>query len=306
MPSEDSQHFGFISRSGYPCAVTYHGILFCSVTTNIPFPTICLIGPGLIGGSLALAIAERSAFERLVIWDQDESSFSKIRTQIAALSPDCLHSLELTTDLARAVSRADAVFLCTPTASMAPLAKQFVNHLASNRVLVTDVGSVKGSVLADLSAIFLPDNAPPRAVLIGGHPMAGSERSGFAASRSNLFQGARVVLVRVDKNDNSVAAKALDQLSVFWQLLGSEVLYLTAAQHDHLVAAISHTPHLLSAVISNSIAGPDRALLQALAAGGFRDMTRISQGSPHFVDGHPVCQSRCGFKIVVGSSSLAG
>jgi prephenate dehydrogenase len=216
-----------------------------------------------------------------VIWDQDDSSFEKIRAQVAALSPDCRQALELTTDLSRAVSKADAVFLCTPTASMAGLARQFVDHLASARVLVTDVGSVKGSVLSELSAIFLPDNAPPRAILIGGHPMAGSERSGFVASRSNLFQGARVVLVRVDKLQNPLATEAMERLTVFWKILGSEVIYLTAAQHDHLVATISHTPHLLSAVITNSIVGPDRALLQTLAAGGFRDMTRISQGNPN-------------------------
>jgi prephenate dehydrogenase len=251
------------------------------VTTNIPFSTICLIGPGLIGGSLALAITERFLAEKLVIWDQDQTSFPSIKTQIEALSPDGVQSLELTTDLGKAVSKADLVILCTPIASMAVLAKSFVDHLASPNVVVTDVGSAKGTVLTDLSAIFMPEGSPSRAILIGGHPMAGSERSGFAASRSNLFNGAKVVLVKPNRCDHPLAGQAMERLTIFWQILGSEVLYLSAQQHDQLVATISHVPHLLSYILTNSVAGPDRNLYHSLAAGGFRDMTRIAQSNPN-------------------------
>jgi prephenate dehydrogenase len=222
------------------------------------FGTVAILGPGLIGGSLALALAERKLADRLIVYGRSNSSFPAIRQ-------DCPMA-EVTTDVKLAIEDADIVILCMPIESMftfvAPIA-----HLFKSSALVTDVGSVKGRVERDLAPLFANN-----AHWIGSHPMAGSEKSGFGAARSNLFDGATVVITPTPKT-SLLADKRAEE---FWKSVGGHVVRLDPEAHDNSVAQISHLPHVLAAVLVNYSSAEAREL----AGGGFRDTTRIASGSP--------------------------
>ena len=222
------------------------------------FGTVAILGPGLIGGSLALALAERSLADRLMIYARSPRALDEIR----AAGVDA----ELTGNPGEAVAEADVVILCVPIEAMAPLVQQVREDFKPD-ALVTDVGSVKGSVVRDIEPLL-----DDRALWIGSHPMAGSEQTGFSAARSDLFEGAAVVLTPTPQTRNGAERRA----EQFWQALGGRVIRLSPDVHDDYVAQISHLPHLIAAALAARIAG--EAI--PLAGGGFRDTTRVASGSP--------------------------
>jgi cyclohexadieny/prephenate dehydrogenase len=225
------------------------------------FGTVAILGPGLIGGSLALALAERGVAERLVIYARNETSFPAIKAK--------LPQAHLTTDVAEAVSGADVVVLCVPIETMAALVKQFVGSLKPT-ALVTDVGSVKGSVDHCLAPLL-----NGRALWIGSHPMAGGEQTGFSAASADLFEGAAAIITPNSKTEQAAQQRAEE----FWTALGARVRVMPPQTHDRIVAEISHLPHLLAAALINHLPkGPDAML--DLAGGGLRDTTRVASGSP--------------------------
>jgi prephenate dehydrogenase len=225
------------------------------------FGTVAILGPGLIGGSLALALAEMKLANRLVIYGRSKSALEEVRASVPMA--------ELTTDPGEAVKDADVVVLCLPIETMfkfiCPIA-----HLFKPSALVTDVGSVKGVVDRDLAPLFAPN-----AHWIGSHPMAGSEKSGFAAARADLFKGATVVITPTAKT--SLVAK--NRAREFWETLGARVVSQTPNGHDIRVAQVSHLPHLLAAALVNHVQHAEPEALE-LVGGGFRDTTRIASGSP--------------------------
>jgi prephenate dehydrogenase len=227
------------------------------------FGTVAILGPGLIGGSLALALAERNLVTRLIVCGRSNSSFPAIQ--------EACPTAEVTTDAKIAIEDADVVIICMPIESMftfvAPIA-----HLFKPSALVTDVGSVKGIVERDLAPLFVNN-----AHWIGSHPMAGSEKSGFSAARSNLFEGAPVVITPTAKT-SLIADKRAEE---FWSALGGRVTRLDPETHDDYVAQISHLPHLIAAALA------DHSSAEAikLAGGGFRDTTRVASGSPELWTG---------------------
>jgi prephenate dehydrogenase len=174
---------------------------------------------------------------------------------------------ELTGNPSEAVSEADVVILCVPIEAMAGLVHEFRDALKPN-ALVTDVGSVKGSVDREIAPLL-----EDRALWIGSHPMAGSELGGFAAARADLFQDAAVILTPTKQTSREAKHRA----EKFWTALGSNLAILSPEKHDQIVAAISHIPHLIAAALVNhAVAHGDLDL----AAGGFRDTTRVASGSP--------------------------
>lgn len=223
------------------------------------FGTVAILGPGLIGGSLALALAERGLTKRLMIYARSPHALDEIRlAQVDA---------ELNGNPSEAVAEADVVILCVPIEAMAGLVHEFRDALKPG-ALVTDVGSVKGSVDRDLAPLL-----EDRALWIGSHPMAGSEQGGFAAARADLFDGATVILTPT-KQTSRVAERLATK---FWTALGANLVPLSPEKHDQMVAAVSHIPHLLAAALVNhAVSFGDLAL----AAGGFRDTTRVASGSP--------------------------
>ena len=221
------------------------------------FGTVAILGPGLIGGSVALALAERGLTRRLMIYARSPRALDEIR--LAGVDA------ELTQNPSEAVSEADVVILCVPIEAMAGLVKECRDALKPT-ALVTDVGSVKGSVDRDLAPLL-----EDRALWVGSHPMAGSEQAGFSAARADLFEGAAVVVTPTRHTVQAAEQRAEE----FWKALGARVFTLSPIFHDQCVAQISHLPHLLAAVLVCEAKEEARDL----AAGGFRDTTRVAAAS---------------------------
>jgi prephenate dehydrogenase len=222
------------------------------------FGTVAILGPGLIGGSLALALAERGLAKRLMIYARSPRALDEIR--LAGIDA------ELLTNPSEAVAEADVVILCVPIEAMAGLVHEFRDALKPT-ALVTDVGSVKGSVERDLAPLL-----EDRALWIGSHPMAGSEQAGFAAARADLFEGAAVIITPT-KQTKSEAQHPAEK---FWKSLGARVLKQDPGWHDITVAKVSHIPHLVAAELINNISEQS----MDAAGPGLRDTTRVASGSP--------------------------
>jgi prephenate dehydrogenase len=230
----------------------------------VQFQKITIIGVGLLGGSIGLAARKFRVAKEIAGFVRSKKSIT-----------DCEKSGATdfaTTDLLAAVSNSDLVILCTPLAQMPAITKQFLPALKRGAI-VTDVGSVKAGVVCELESLVKKSGAH----FVGGHPMAGAEKTGVAAARENLFDNAVCVLTPTKKS--SVAA--VRKLEQFWELLGARVLKLDAAQHDLLVSRSSHLPHIVAATLANLVLNPASPKQQAaLCANGFRDTTRIASGSP--------------------------
>lgn len=228
------------------------------------FQKISIIGVGLLGGSIGLAVRQR----RLA---REVAGF----VRRAASVKDCerVGAVDFaTTDLLRSVSGADLVILCTPLAQMRSLTEQFLPALKRGAI-VTDVGSVKAEVVRDLSPLI----AKKGGQFVGSHPMAGAEKTGVLAARKNLFENAVCVLTPTKKSRPAAVRK----LGQFWQSLGARVMKLDAAQHDLFVSRSSHLPHVAAAALAGMVLSPGQPAAQAaLCATGFRDTTRIASGSP--------------------------
>jgi len=225
---------------------------------------ITIVGVGLLGGSLGLAIKRRRLASEVAGYVRRASSVRECE-RVGALD-------YATTDLLAAVSGADLVILCTPLAQMRPLVKQMLPALKRG-AFVTDVGSVKGSVVKELESLI----AKAGAHFVGSHPMAGSEKTGVSAARADLFECAACVITPT-KRTNAAALRRLEQ---FWKAIGCRLLRLAPDVHDALVARSSHLPQLIAALLAHEVLNPRSPREQAmLCAGGFRDTTRIASGSP--------------------------
>ncbi len=233
-------------------------------THRVRWKKITLVGVGLLGGSLGLALRKH----RLA-----KSVTGFVRR--AASVPECegLGAVNLATqNLLHAVAGADLIVVCTPIAQMRELVEQMLPALKRGAI-VTDVGSVKGSVVQALERLVAKSGAH----FVGSHPMAGAEKMGVAAARADLFVGA-VCVVTPTRKSNPAAVRAVEQL---WKSVGARLLTLTPKEHDELVSRSSHLPHVVAAQLANLILSPEHPKEQGmLCANGFRDTTRIASGSP--------------------------
>ena len=225
---------------------------------------IALIGVGLLGGSLGLAVRQRRLAGRVEGYVRRAASVAECE-KLGVVT-------RATTDLAQAVDAADLVILCTPLAQMRELAERMIGSLKRG-ALVTDVGSVKGPVVHELEPIF----AAAGCDFVGSHPMAGAEKTGAAAAREDLFAKA-VCAITPTPTSNPEAVRKLEE---FWSAVGAMPLRISADLHDNLVSRSSHLPHVVAAELSNYVLSPVHPKEQAmLCATGFRDTTRIASGSP--------------------------
>ena len=228
---------------------------------------VVILGLGLIGGSLARALRSSGFSQRFIGYGHREPSLRR-GVELGVID-------EFTLDLDEAIERADIMVVCTPTLIASRMLEQILPRLAGrvDTPVITDVASVKGS-LRD-TAIEVAGRMPPQLVL--GHPIAGSERSGVDASSADLFVNHRVILTPVEGNDPAAVTLVRDM----WESVGAEVVDMTVAQHDAVLAATSHLPHVLAYTLvdalSRSDAGDD---IFRCAAGGFRDFTRIASSDP--------------------------
>ena len=225
---------------------------------------ISLVGIGLLGGSLGLVVKQRRLADRVEGYVSRAASVTECE-RLGIVD-------RATLDLGAAVREADLVVLCTPLAQMRGLVEQMLPAL-KHGAIVTDVGSVKGSVVRELEPLV----AQAGAHFIGSHPMAGAEKMGASAARADLFEDA-VCVITPTPDSNADATRKVEE---FWKAVGTRMLMLPPAAHDVLVSRSSHLPHFVAATLTNLVLDPANPSDQAaLCANGFRDTTRIASGSP--------------------------
>lgn len=227
---------------------------------------LVIVGLGLIGGSLARALRRSGFSQRFIGYGHRKPSLLR-GVELGVID-------EFTLDLDEAIERADILVICTPTLMAARMLEQILPRLSgSGGPVVTDVASVKGS-LRD-AAIAVAGAMPPQLVL--GHPIAGSENSGVDASSAGLFVNHRVILTPVPGNDPA----AVELVRAMWVSAGAEVVDMTVEQHDAVLAATSHLPHVLAYTLVDALSSSDASEdIFRCAAGGFRDFTRIASSDP--------------------------
>jgi prephenate dehydrogenase len=225
---------------------------------------ITLVGVGLLGGSLGLAAKKRRLASRVIGFVRRQASVAECEQAGACDKAEV--------NLEAAVRGSDLVILCTPLAQMRELAERMLPAIKREAV-ITDVGSVKGSVLGDLEPLF----AKAGAFFVGSHPMAGAEKTGVSAANSELFQKAVCAVTPTGATN----ADALQRVEDFWRSVGALPIRMSADKHDDLVSRSSHLPHVVAAELANYVLSPVHPKEQAmLCANGFRDTTRIASGSP--------------------------
>lgn len=226
------------------------------------FSKVAILGPGLLGGSIALALRDTPRAV-LRLWTRRAETLPQLRNR-------GFSSEETTTSLIEAVEGADLVILCSPVGAMPALisALRGQNALAPGAI-VTDVGSVKAPVVAQLT----PAVSALGGLFIGSHPMAGSENAGIAHARRDLLQGALCLLTPLPETPTH----ALERLEGFWQELGMRTARLSPADHDLALARVSHLPHAAAAALTLAALKP-RPEDGALCGNGLRDSTRIAKG----------------------------
>lgn len=220
---------------------------------------LAVLGPGLLGGSIGLAARKRKLARRVVVWGRRiEAARMAVKRGAADAAAD---------SPAEAARGSDMVILCTPVEAMPALAREFRAKL-NRHCLITDVGSTKYDIVKQLSHLLAG-----RATYIGSHPMAGGEKDGLAAAKADLFDGSVCILTPQPRT----RAAPLKRLADFWQGLGCRLRTATPAEHDEIVAYISHLPHFVAAALVNLV-GVRKAEAFDFIGNGFRDMTRIAAG----------------------------
>lgn len=225
---------------------------------------LAIIGVGLIGGSVALALREEGVVKEVVGCGRGQANLQKAQ-DLGVID-------HYTHDVALAVQGADMILLAVPLGAMRSTLAAMKDHLSESAV-ITDAGSVKGSVVDDVKAVFqgVPDFFVP------GHPIAGTERSGVEAAFPELYRNRRVILTPLEET----RPEAITRVEQLWRKCGAEVSMMSVAHHDEVLAATSHLPHLLAFALVDSLSrmqGNDEIF--RFAAGGFRDFTRIASSNP--------------------------
>ncbi len=219
---------------------------------------VTIIGLGLIGGSLGLALRRRHVARRVVGVARRSATAAQAR-RFGAVD-------RATVDLAAAVADADLVVITTPPSTVVPLAEA-VARATTHELIVTDAASTKAAIVQGWQRVL-----PSRIRAVGGHPLAGSEQSGLGAAEAALFDGALCVLTPT----RQTSPEAVRRVQGFWRAVGMRTVTMSPARHDAVMAMISHAPHLVAASL---VAATTPAEL-AVAATGFADTTRVALGDP--------------------------
>jgi cyclohexadieny/prephenate dehydrogenase len=235
------------------------------VTTRPIFERVAIIGAGLIGGSIARAARRQGIVTTIVVTARSAAS----RARVVELG----FADEVVGSNAEAVTNADLVILCVPVGICGDVAAEIAPHLKAGAI-VSDVGSVKGSVLRDMAA-----HLPMSVHLIPAHPVAGTENSGPDAGFAELFNKRWCILTPPADADPA----QVERLAQFWRAIGANVETMTAEHHDKVLAVTSHLPHLIAYTIvgtANELEGVTESEVLKFSAGGFRDFTRIAASDP--------------------------
>ena len=231
---------------------------------EVHFRRLTIIGVGLIGGSLARVCRKKGLAGELVGVGRGRKNL-ELAVELGVIDR-WSHQVE------EGVDGADGVVLATPMGTIIPLAERMAPHIEAG-CLVTDVGSTKASVVEPLERLLQPS-----AAFVGGHPIAGTEKSGVEASSEALFEGNRCILTPTDRTDT----EALARVQSLWEACGMSVVCMGPDTHDTLMAGVSHLPHMVAYALIHTVTGLSSNDHDAVAysAGGFRDFTRIAASDP--------------------------
>jgi prephenate dehydrogenase len=225
------------------------------------FHKVTILGVGLIGASLALALKKYDLANTVVGYGRTRGNL--IRAQEQAI----IDAFEL--DSAKACDNADLVVFATPVGVFLDIAKQ-ISPVLKRNVIVTDVGSVKGDIVRDMERLL-----SPHGLFVGGHPIAGSDRSGIDTASAKLFKGSQCIITPTHNTDKN----ALEGIIAMWRAIGCLVTLMEPEEHDRVYAAVSHLPHLLAYELMNAVADINSSYL-TFAGQGFKDTTRIASSHP--------------------------
>ena len=225
---------------------------------------LAIIGVGMIGASLALALKQARAVNHVVGCGRNQLNLQK-GVDLGVID-------SYTASIAEAASSADVVVLATPLEAMKQVFEQIAD-IISEYTVITDTGSAKGSVIK-VAQTVLGDKISQ---FVPGHPIAGAEKSGVEAGLADLYQNRRVIITPLESTDPEAVAK----IESMWQACGASIEYLGVEHHDKVLAATSHLPHMLAYGLVNYLSGlNDHDEIFKYAAGGFRDFTRIASSDP--------------------------
>ena len=228
------------------------------------FKKVVIVGMGLIGGSIGKTLLKKGFAEEVVAVVRRESAIDEVMQACAATSVT-LNDIE-------AVKGADVLILAVPVGTIVPKAIELAGFL-SKGCLVTDVGSTKGKIVEKLEKVF-----EEKALFVGSHPMAGTEKGGVFAAREDLFDKAVCILTPTPKTPPEAVTKA----GAFWSMIGMEVIELEPVNHDKVLARISHLPHLAAYALVRAVAVDTNTNMNStLVAGGFLGTTRIASSPPN-------------------------
>jgi cyclohexadieny/prephenate dehydrogenase len=231
----------------------------------LAFERVAIIGVGLIGSSIARAVQQKMPTVRIFAHDRDPAV--RARVEELGIADDVADSA------AAAVTDADLVILCVPPGAMGEVVREIAEELADGAV-VSDVGSVKSSVIAAVSPAL-----PPRVHFIPAHPIAGTEHSGPDAGMAGLFENRWTIVTPAPDAD----PLAVERLRSFWSALGANVDLMDPEHHDLVLAVTSHVPHLIAYTIvgtADDLQSVTRSEVIKYSAGGFRDFTRVAASDP--------------------------
>ncbi len=227
-------------------------------------PTLAIIGVGLIGGSLAIALKHAGKVGRIIGVGRSRSNLETAQ-QLGAID-------EIQVDLKQAVRESDVILLATPVNTIADLLNAVAPEISGSKI-VTDVGSVKrGIVNAARDAL-----GKQYSRFVPGHPVAGKEKSGIAAASGDLFENHKVILTPTEETDSD----ACQTIEKMWAVVGATVKLMNVDDHDRVLSITSHLPHVLAYVMMDFLStSPERQSCYEMAAGGFYDFTRTASSDP--------------------------
>jgi len=232
----------------------------------VVFNRLCIIGVGLIGGSIARAARQQGLCKEVVAYGREKNLPNmQLARQLGVID-------DFYTEIGAALEHADCVIVATPVGSMRAIFEQIKPYWNQNAIY-SDAGSTKGSVIDAVQAVFgsVPANFVP------AHPIAGAERSGVEASTADLFVNRRLILTPLESTDK----QALEKISHFWERIGSTVSVMSVEHHDTVLAATSHLPHILAFALVGLLGRKDEQReIFKYAAGGFKDFSRIASSDP--------------------------
>jgi prephenate dehydrogenase len=239
-----------------------------SISLSDPlFRQVTIIGLGLLGGSLGLVLKEKGLAKTVVGIGRRRENL-ELALQMGAIDHFALEPF-------KAVSQSDLIILATPVETYLPQIHTWGKDLAPSTI-VSDVGSVKGPLVSNMES-----QMPPSTFFVGAHPIAGKEKSGVAHADSRLFQGARCVVTPTPRTNT----KALESICRLWEAAGSVVLSMDPVEHDWVLGAVSHLPHIAAFSLMHTLQALQEGARETtdlldFSGGGLRDTTRIAASSP--------------------------